>query len=386
MSTDIEIVRLDPRLHVRKRPGMYIGGVDARALHHLVYEIVDVSVEAALVNECNHIEIILQPKNQVTIRDNGNGLSVAPMSVESIGESGKTRLEYVMTVIGKDASDHYPIYGSLHGVGLSAVNALSALMRVEVRRDGYLWSQAYREGTAQSAVVQERPLAVGESTGTSFTFTPDFTILEPNNFNYDRLVVRSRELAYLVKGLRISVRDERITSPHEREFHSDGGLSDFVKELNTYQEVLHEPIHSTRQLVVEREGKAPSKFIIDFAFQYTRSTNTNKYSYVNTVQTTEGGTHVDALLTGIAKAVTAYVRRHEPDRLKPRSRISTKQILCGLTFVVSILHPTPNFMSPTKVQLFHPEVFKGTRDFVYEVVLDYLEANPEAAGVIIRRR
>jgi len=378
MSTNGEIVRVDPRLHVRKRPGMYVGGIDARAMQHLIDYVVDDVIEEVLLANVDHIWIMLYPDHTVCIQDNGIGFKV-----DIHPTTGISYLEHILTEpIWGSSSRTYRVSGKFHNIWLPVVNALSAMMRVEVRRDGYLWSQTYREGVPQGSIVRERPLTPDESTGTTFTFTPDFTIFEPNDFNYHELARRSRCLAHLIKRLTITVRDERVTPALESEFHSTEGLIGFVKELNTYQEVLHEPTHAARQIA---EGRTGFTFELDFAFQYTKSMNTNGYSYVNMVQTTEGGTHVDALLTGIAKAVTTYVRRHEPDKLKPRSRISTKQIMLGLTFVISVLHPSPSFMSPTKVRLFVPQVFKGTRDFVCEVVLDYLEANPQAAGVIIQQ-
>lgn len=242
-QTDADIVKLNPMEHVRKRPGMYIGGVDSKALHHLIYEVVDNSVDEALAGRCDHILVTLYDDNYVSVQDNGGGI---PVGINP--STGRPTLEGVMTEIGmggKFGGGAYKVSGGLHGVGVSAVNALSEEMRTNVFRDGYVWEQIYRQGKPVTDVTKVRPLQDGEASGTIQTFRPDFTVLEMNNFSYETLAQRFREMAFVTRKLTITVRDERVTPlPRETTFYFEGGLYSYVRYLNRNRRPLHDPVYA----------------------------------------------------------------------------------------------------------------------------------------------
>lgn len=271
-QTDEDIRYLDPIDHVRARPGMYVGGVDIKALHHLVYEVVDNSIDEALAGRCDHIVVTLHDDNVISVADNGGGI---PVGINK--DTGRPTVEGVMTKIGmggKFGSGAYKVSGGLHGVGVSAVNALSEEMRTNVYREGYVWEQVYRQGHPATEVTQLRPMEAHESTGTVQTFKPDFSILEPNNFSFETLIQRFREMAFVTRRVTLTVRDERVTPlPRETTFYFEGGLRSFARHLNRNRRPLHEPVYAERDIEVTPEGKAPYSINVEVAFQYTDSAN-----------------------------------------------------------------------------------------------------------------
>ena len=343
--SELMIPKLVPRDHIRLRPGMYIGGIDERALHHLVYEVLDNSIEEVFVKTCSHIWLTLYPNDVVSIRDDSQGLPVF------VSKYGKNLLEHIMTETGTyRVRGEYVVTGGLFGVGLSAVNALSAECTVEVKREGFLWQQSYREGVPQSEVTQVRPLDEGELTGTTITFRPDFTILEHNPFNYETLVERARELAYLLPELTLSLRNERTETVQETEFNFPNGLADYVRELNQGRLVLSEPLVTHEEWEIRPDARKEAyKIAVDVALQYTDTMETTIIGYVNTVKTT-GGLHMETIPFAIAKTLdNQHIMEVEPP-------FTAAECLPGLTAVVSVNHPSPYFRNAMKVDFVSTDV------------------------------
>jgi len=261
------IQKLDPREHIRRRPGMYVGGTDARALHHLIYEVVDNSIDEALAGRCDQIIVTLHDGCMATIRDNGVGIPV------DMHESGKPALELVMTEIGtggKFDNEVYKVSGGLHGVGVSAVNALSAELHATIYRDGHVWRQSYSEGVATTEVEKVRPLRDGEETGTIIKFAPDFSVMEENEFSFNALMARFRDMAFVTRQVTITLRDERVKPIlQEMTFYFDGGLRSFVRYLNRNRKPIHSIIHAERGIEFEDRNNNPYAIGVEVAFQYS---------------------------------------------------------------------------------------------------------------------
>jgi DNA gyrase subunit B len=339
------IIKIDPQKHVRLRPGMYIGGTDVRALHQLVFEIVDEVIEETLLGKCDHLWLTLLPEDLIIVRDNGRGLPVEMLA------DGKRAFECIMTELGvrRKGSEYVFSGGMMMSVGLLAVNALAAECTVEVRRDGYLWRQSYREGVPQTEVEQVRPMQEGEPTGTTIIFRPDFTLFEPNLFNYDTLAQRAKELAYLLPGFTVTLRDERTEPARQDEFHFPNNLVDYVSELNPGRAVLHEPLTGSVEWKVATDPqKEPIPIAVDVALQYTDTTETEIVSYVNTTKLI-GGWHVEILPAAIASVLNAEMYPHK--RL-----LSDEDCLPGLTAVISVKHLHPSYRSNMKRELANPDV------------------------------
>ncbi|NJL56709.1 DNA gyrase subunit B [bacterium] len=374
------IQALNPMEHIRKRPGMYVGGTDIRALHHLIYEVVDNSIDEALAGRCDRIEIALQEGNQVTIRDNGAGI---PVGIHK--QHGKSTLEMVMTQVGtggKFDNNAYKVSGGLHGVGVSAVNALSAYARVEVHREGYVWQQTYAQGVPTSQVEKLYPMEPDAPTGTITTIIPDFTIMDPNDFNYHTLSQRFREMAFVTRKVTISLRDERVFPPEEVTYYFEGGLRSFVKYLNRNRKPLHEPVYGERDVDITPDGKEAFSIGVEVAFQYTDSSTITELAFANTIGTPDGGSH----LTGIRSAITSVINRfaRKANILKEKdANFSGSDTLEGLTAIVSIKHPDPQFESQTKVKLLNPEVQGAVSQVASEAFYEFLELNPREARKII---
>ncbi|MDK3161677.1 DNA gyrase subunit B [Kamptonema cortianum] len=381
--TEADIIRLNPMEHIRLRPGMYVGGTDSRAVHHLIYEIVDNAIDEALAGRCDHVSVTLEDDNFVTIVDNGVGIPVGKHR-----ETGISTLQMVFTEVGtggKFNNSAYKVSGGLHGVGASAVNALSEEMTVEVARDGYLWRQMYRAGKIVTEVERIRPLEPGESTGTRVRFKPDFTVLEPNDFSYSTLAQRFREMALVTRRVTITLRDERVRPiPRETTFYFEGGLHSFVRYLNRNRTALHPVVYAEREVEIAPEGKAPYNIGVEIAFQYNDSANVTELAFANTINTPDGGTH----LTGLRSAITGVINRwaRKQGILKDKdSNFSGSDTLEGITAIVSIKHPHPSFESQTKVKLINPEVQGVVSQVVTEGFNEFLDLNPREARRIIEK-
>jgi len=356
---------------VRRRPGMYVGGTDIKALHHLVYEVVDNAIDEALAGFCTRIEVIIHPDNSVSVIDNGRGIPV-----DMHPQMKKPAVEVVMTMLhagGKFGGGGYKVSGGLHGVGVSAVKALSEWCEVYVSRDGKLHKQRYERGrpTMPLTVVGETDPQVS---GTRVTFKYDPQIFNDElSYKFDTLVARFREMAFVTRGITIYLKDER--DDHEMTFHFEGGISAFVRYLNHNRQPLHPVIHVEKEL----EG-----ITIDAAIQYTDAYAESVYSFANTINTVDGGTHLTGLRMAVTRVINDVARRS--GLLKEADpNFSGDDTREGMTAIISIKHPNPQFESQTKVKLMNPEVQTYTQQVVSEALLTFLEENPTAAKAIISK-
>jgi len=379
--TAANIQALSPLEHIRARPGMYVGGTDARALHHLIYEIVDNSIDEALAGYCDRIIVTLHEGNAVSVADNGRGIPV-----DTHEKKQRSALEIVMTETGtggKFDNSAYKVSGGLHGVGAAAVNALSAQAMVDVYRDGYLWQQTYERGLPTSDVVRVRKLEPNESTGTTTHFVPDYTIMDENDFSYSTLATRFREMAFVTRNVTLTLRDERV-KPIAREvtYYFDGGLRSFVRYLNRNRAALHEIIHAEKEVdFVDKKGD-PYSVGVEVAFQYTDGATTTELAFTNTINTPDGGTHLTGLRSAITGAINRYARKE--GMLKEKDgNFSGNDTLEGLTAIVSVKHPDPSFESQTKVKMLNPEVQGAVSSVVTEAFNEFLELNSRDARRII---
>ena len=374
------IQKLEPREHIRRRPGMYVGGTDERALHHLIYEVVDNSIDEALAGRCDKISVTLHKDGSATIIDNGVGIPVDEH------ESGKSALELVMTEVGsggKFDNEAYKVSGGLHGVGVSAVNALSAKMTATIYRDGHVWRQTYKEGVATRRVRPVRPLNEGEETGTVIWFVPDFTVMDPNEFSFSTLMTRFREMAFVTRKVTISLRDERAEPiPREATFYFDGGLRSFVRYLNRNRREIHRIIHVERDIEYSDRNGNPYTIGVEVAFQYADVATTTELAFTNTINTPDGGTHITGLRSSITGVINRYARK--AGLLKDKDgNFSGNDTLEGLTAIVSVKHPDPQFESQTKVKLLNPEVQGAVSQVVTEAFNEFLETNSRDARRIV---
>jgi DNA gyrase subunit B len=356
---------------VRLRPGMYVGGTDIKALHHLVYEVVDNSIDEALANYCDSIEVIIHPDSSVTVTDNGRGI---PVDIHP--ERKKPALELVMTMLhagGKFGGGGYKVSGGLHGVGLSAVNALSATFEVEVKRDGKIHYQLYHQGRPQ-APVKVIGKVPKEETGTRQTFKFDPEIFAGDfDYRFETLVTRFREMAFVTRGVKIHLRDER--SDREMTFYFEGGITSFVRYLNRNRGNIHPVVH------IEKEVDG---ITIDAAIQYTDVYAESVYAFANTINTIDGGTHLTGLRSAVTRTINDYARKN--GLLKDAdSNFSGDDTREGLTAIISIKHPDPQFESQTKVKLMNPEVQTLAQQVIGEAFGIFLEETPSAGKAIIRK-
>jgi DNA gyrase subunit B len=356
---------------VRRRPGMYVGGTDVRALHHLVYEVVDNSIDEALAGSCDRIEIRIHADSSVSVTDNGRGIPV-----DLHPQMKKSALEVVMTVLhagGKFGGGGYKVSGGLHGVGVSAVNALSEWCEVTVRRDGRQYFQRYERGYPVTP-VQEVGKVDPSITGTHTTFRYDDEIFKGEvDYRFDTLVQRFREMAFVTRGVTIFFLDER--TEREMTFYFEGGITSFVRYLNRNRSVLHPVMHVEKEL----DG-----ITIDAAIQYTDAYSESVYSFANTINTIDGGTHLTGLRAAITRIINDYARR--TGLLKEaEANFSGEDTREGLTSIISIKHPDPQFESQTKVKLMNPEVQTLTAQVVGEAFSTFLEENPSAGRSIVQK-
>mgnify|MGYP000019069866 CR=1 FL=1 len=382
-QTDADVRYLDPMDHVRLRPGMYVGGVDSRALHHLIYEVVDNSIDEVLAGRCDHIIVTLHDDNVVSVADNGGGI---PVGLNQ--DTGLPTLQVVMTKIGaggKFGSDAYKVSGGLHGVGVSAVNALSEELSATVFRDGHEWRQMYRSGAPTTGVEQIRKLEPGEHTGTLVSFKPDFSVMDFNEFSYATLVQRFREMAFVTRRVTLTLRDERIRPfPRETTFYFEGGIASFVRYLNRNREGLHPVVYAERDVDFKPENKSPYTIGVEVAFQYTDTANVTELAFANTINTPDGGTH----LTGLRSAITSVINRYarKAGLLKEKDpNFSGSDTLEGITAVVSVKHPQPSFESQTKVKLINAETQGAVSQVVSDIFGEFLETNPREARKIVEK-
>ncbi|MDP2995473.1 MAG: DNA topoisomerase (ATP-hydrolyzing) subunit B [Anaerolineales bacterium] len=356
---------------VRRRPGMYVGGTDIKALHHLVYEVVDNSIDEALAGVCTRIEIVIHPDLSVTVTDNGRGI---PVDIHP--EKKKSALEVVMTVLhsgAKFGGGGYKVSGGLHGVGVSAVNALSEWCEVEVQLDGQVHFQRYERGYPQEPVkVIGKTKAGVTGTKTTFKFDP-LIFTEALEYRFDTLVQRFREMAFVTRGSTIYFLDER--SNREMTFYFEGGITSFVRYLNRNRETLHPVVHVEKDI----EGIG-----IECAVQYTDAYTESVYSFANTINTVDGGTHLTGMRAALTRVVNDYARKG--GLLKEADpNFSGDDTREGLTAIISIKHPDPQFESQTKVKLMNPEVQTYVTQVVGEALGTFLEENPQAAKAIIAK-
>jgi DNA gyrase subunit B len=356
---------------VRRRPGMYVGGTDIKALHHLVYEVVDNSIDEALAGVCDRIEVVINPDSSVTVSDNGRGIPV-----DNHPTMNKSALEVVMTVLhagGKFGGGVYKVSGGLHGVGVSAVNALSEWCEVEVKRDGKKYLQRYIRGYPTgpvSIIGQSSP----KETGSKTTFKYDPEIFKGDlDYRFDTLAQRFREMAFVTRGVTIYFCDKRIN--REMTFYFEGGITSFVRYLNRNRDVLHPVVH------VEKEIDG---ITIDAAIQYTESYAESVYAFANTINTIDGGTHLTGLRAAVTRTINDYARRS--GLLKEADpNFTGDDTREGLTAIISIKHPDPQFESQTKVKLMNPEAQTLTQQVVGDRFSTFLEENPSAGKAIVQK-
>jgi len=356
---------------VRRRPGMYIGSTDVRGLHHLVYEIVDNSVDEALAGFCDRIEVTIHADSSVRVRDNGRGI---PVDIHP--KVGKSALEVIMTTLhagGKFGGGGYKVSGGLHGVGASVVNALSEWLEVTVRRDGKIYRQRYERGVPVTPVEVIGETDV-EDHGTETVFLPDRQIFRTLDYQTDVLLQRFREVAYLTSGLTIHFLDER--SDTEMTFYFEGGIVSFVRHLNKMKEILQpQPFYVKREV---------NGCIVEVAIQYTDSFAESTHSFANNINTIDGGTHVTGFKAALTRAINEYARRH--GLLKENDpNLSGEDVREGLTAIISVMLPEPQFEGQTKAKLGNAEVAGIVQSVVYESFTSYLEENPSIARRIIEK-
>ncbi len=359
---------------VRRRPGMYVGGTDVKALHHLVYEIVDNSIDEALAGRCGRIEVTIHEDNSISVQDDGVGIPVANHPTEKV-----SALELVHTTLhagGKFDNDAYKVSGGLHGVGAAAVNALSEWMVVTVQREGHEWVQEYRRGIPQAPVAKGRKLKRGEPTGTRTHFLFDETIFEKEaTYRFETLVNRFREMAFVTSGVFLKLRDERPSPAKEMSFYFEGGVKSFVRYLNRNRKVIHDPVYVKKEI----EG-----IEVECALQYTDGIAVSEYSFANTIHTPDGGTHLTGSRTAVTRVINSYARKNNILKEKDKN-FSSDDTREGLTTVVSIKHPDPQFESQTKVKLMNAEVSGIVASATADALSAYLEENPREAKRIVER-
>lgn len=355
---------------VRVRPGMYIGSTDVHGLHHLVTEVVDNSIDEALAGYCTHIEVFIQPDGSVAVQDNGRGI---PTGI--IEKEGKSAVEVVLTKLhagGKFGGGGYKISGGLHGVGVSVVNALSNSLVVTVKQNGNIYCQHFSRGKPLDTLT-----VVGktEETGTRVEFMPDDTIFETVKFEYEIMKARLRELAYLNKGLRITITDQRAGQEQSETLHYEGGIVDFVRQMNAAKETVLPNI-------VYIDEKA-SDCEIEIAIQYNTTYSDVIYAYANNINTEEGGTHLDGFKASLAKVINEYGQKLKV--LKENEKLKTDDVLEGITAIVSVKLPDPQFEGQTKTKLGNSYIRGIVSKVVNEKFGEFLEENPKIAKDLISK-
>ncbi len=354
---------------VRKRPGMYIGDTATRGLHHMVYEVVDNSIDEALAGFCKKIEVIIHADNSVTVEDDGRGIPVGIHKSE-----GVSTVEVVLTILhagGKFDNDTYKVSGGLHGVGITVVNALSEVLNVEIKREGAVWQQQYKQGDPQAPL---KSVGTSDKTGTKITFKPDGTIFEITEFNYETLASRLRELAFLNAGIRISLSDERTTK--KEDFYFEGGIKEFIDYINRTKNKLHAtPIYFN----AEKDGVQA-----EVCMQWNDSYSESVFSYCNNINTIEGGTHLSGFKAAITKTINTYAQKGNIQKDFKES-LEGDDIREGLAAVISVKVPQPQFEGQTKTKLGNSEVKGLVESVVNDKLADFLDRNPAIAKTVVNK-
>ncbi len=357
---------------VRKRPGMYIGDTGTYGLHHLVFEVVDNSVDEALAGYCTEIDVVIHPDNSVTVADNGRGI---PVDIHP--EYGKPAAEIVLTVLhagGKFEKKAYKYSGGLHGVGVSVVNALSEWLKLEIHRDGKVYKQVYEKG---NPVTQFTCVGETKKRGTIVTFKPDPGIFEVTEFSWDILANRLRELAFLNKGLRITLTDERVEPPKKEVFYYEGGIVEFVKKINEKKDPLFpEPIYISG----EKED-----ILVEVALQYNSTYTEQIFSFVNNINTREGGTHVAGFRMALTRAITKFIEENNLIPKNSKISVTGDDVREGLVAVISVKVPNPQFEGQTKAKLGNSEVRPVVASIVYEKLWNFLTERPDIGRKIAEK-
>ncbi|HVW09145.1 MAG TPA: ATP-binding protein, partial [Bryobacteraceae bacterium] len=357
---------------VRKRPAMYIGSTREAGLHHLVYEVVDNSVDEALAGFCTEINVTIHIDNSITVVDNGRGI---PVDIHK--EEGVSAAEVVMTKLhagGKFDSNSYKVSGGLHGVGVSCVNALSDKLDLEIWRDGFTWEQEYSRG-APLKHLEKTGKAPRNRTGTKVTFHPDPTVMEASVFSYDTLAQRLRELAFLNKGLKITLTDERVEPEKTSEFLYNGGIAEFIKHLNRGKTVLHD-----QPIYMEGERPGPSGTVnIEIALQYNDGYAETLFSFANNINTVDGGTHLQGFRTALTRTINLFGKQSGLIK-DEKENLSGDDVREGLTAVVSVKVPQPQFEGQTKGKL-NSDIAGSVQQLVNDKLGEYFEKN----STIMRR-
>ena len=368
-ESNIQILEgLDP---VRKRPGMYIGSTDTRGLHHLVYEIVDNSIDEAMAGFCDNIEVILTKEGSAKVIDNGRGIPTGPNA-----QTGKSTLEVAVTMLhagGKFGGGGYKVSGGLHGVGVSVVNALSKKMIATVKRDGVIVQQEYERGVATNEVHQ---IGTTDETGTTIEFFPDPEIFESVYFDYETLRARLREMAFLNKGIRISIRDERVEPAVEHLYHYEGGIKEYVEYLNKGKTTLLDKV-----IYIEEDRETSA---VEVALQYNDRYDYTVFSFANNIHTVEGGTHETGFRSALTKVINDYARKYNYLKEKDEN-LTGEDVREGLVVVISVKLTEPQFEGQTKTKLGNSFMRTLTESVVSKSLNEYLEENPREAKKIIEK-
>ena len=359
---------------VQKRPAMYIGSTDGRGLHHLVYEVVDNSIDEALAGHCDTIEVRINEDGSVTVADDGRGIPV-----DTHEEYDRPAVEVIMTVLhagGKFDSKSYQVSGGLHGVGVSVVNALSKWLEVEIKRDGAVWRHRFDHGEPEADIERVRDMDPGEGTGTEIRFWPDDGIFETTDFEYSTLESRLRELAFLNPGVEIALRDERSEGGAESVFEYEGGIREFVAYLNETREVLHDDV-----VYVEDDA---DDIHVEIAIQATAGVQGSIHAFANNINTREGGTHLTGFKTALTRVINDYAGSN--DLLSDLDgTLKGEDIREGLTAVISVKHPDPQFEGQTKTKLGNSDVRGIVEGAVHEELATYLGEHPDTAEAIVSK-
>ncbi|MCL4498867.1 MAG: DNA gyrase subunit B, partial [Chloroflexi bacterium] len=364
-STSIKV--LEGLEAVRLRPAMYIGSTGEVGLHHLVYEVVDNSVDEALAGYCTEIQATIHIDHSLTVVDNGRGI---PVDLHQ--DEGVSAAEVVMTKLhagGKFDTKSYKVSGGLHGVGVSCVNALSEWLELEIWRDGFTWEQEYERGIPKAAL--EKKGKAGRKTGTKITFKPDATIMEATEFNFDVLAQRLREVAFLNKGLKITLNDERVDPVKSHEFLYNGGIAEFIKHLNRGKSILHE-----KPIAFEGQRELPNggMLTMDIALQYNDTYSENVFSFANNINTVDGGSHLSGFRSALTRTINTYAQQAGLFK-DVKDNLSGDDVREGLTAVVSVKLPQPQFEGQTKGKL-NSDIGGFVVQFVNEKLSEYFDKNP----------